>query len=237
MLVAFGQPGMGQAPSSVGSTDSIDMGCLSAEKFGAGQAVVFLPGLTSSVDVFRDTVGELDAEIHFVTLAGFDGTKAPDPASPFIQPAAESVVDYLEANDVQNVSLVGHSLGGVVAMLAASGTDRVERVLIVDSVPFLSALLFSGNTPEMARAYRPTLESQLELMDKEAWLQQRAKSGLAVQAISEGGRNTVFEDIRAADLKVSKAAYLDIMTTDYSEDFAKVSVPVTVLIPFDPGAC
>ncbi len=177
----------------------------------------------------------MDAEIHLVTLAGFDGTKAPDPVSPFIQPAAESVVDCLEANGVQNVSLVGHSLGGVVAMLAALGMDRAERVLIEDSVPFLSALFFPGNTPEMARAYRPTLESQLELMDKEAWLQW-AKSGLAVQAISEGGRDTVFEDVRAADLKASKAAYLNIMTTDYSEDFAKVSVPVAVLISFDPGA-
>ncbi len=40
----FRSAGVGQAPSSVGSTDSIDMGRLSVEKFGRGGLLFFCRG-------------------------------------------------------------------------------------------------------------------------------------------------------------------------------------------------
>lgn len=118
-------------------------------------------------------------------------------------------------------------------MLTAARSDRVASVLVVDAVPFLPAL-FGPTSPEAAAAMRPGIDAQLAAQDDATWLAQ-ARAGLPRQAISEPARARVLADAERADVAASKAAFAEMMTTDYAPMLAEVDVPVTVLVPYDPA--
>ncbi|GGY47331.1 alpha/beta fold hydrolase [Parvularcula lutaonensis] len=199
---------------------------------GKGRDIVFVPGLTSSPKVFARTTRDLPGELHFVTVKGFAGTEAPAELDPFVLPAAMAVSDYLEAEGITDAAIVGHSMGGIVAMLAANDTDRVSRVLIVDSVPFLPALFQPNVSPEAIAATRPLMKQQMKNLTREMWMA-TVRQGLPGQAISQEARERILKASGDSDFEAAKAAFVDLMTTDYSADFEAVTVPITVLVPYD----
>lgn len=199
---------------------------------GSGRDVVFIPGLTSSPNVYAKAAEGLPGELHFVTVKGFAGTDAPEDLTSFVAPAADAIAGYLEAEGITKAALVGHSMGGVVAMLTANGTERVERVLIVDSVPFLPGLFAPNADPDVIAAGRPLMRRQMKGMTREMW-EATVRQGLPRQAVSEASRERILKASGDSDFEAAKAAFVELMTTDYRPDFEKVSVPVTVLVPYD----
>lgn len=66
--------------------------------------------------------------VHCPTLAG--NGPGDDRATSGLTEAAQSVIDYLEHNDLRNVRLVGHSYGGmVISKVADVVPDRVTRLV------------------------------------------------------------------------------------------------------------
>ena len=202
------------------------------ETEGDGLPVIYLPGLTSSPDVFREAAGSIDHEAHFVTVAGFGGVPAPDNLDPFISPLVEDLAAYLEAEDIEDAALVGHSMGGLVALLTAARSDRVAHVLVVDSVPCLPCLFQPQLTAEQAEAQRPMMRAQMNAMTDDQYIAV-ARQGLPRQARSENARTRVMADIERADIDAAKSAFVELMSTDYTARMEGLDVPVTVLVPYD----
>ena len=189
--------------------------------------VVFVPGLTSTPDVFGEAAtGHLKAY-----LAGFAGEPPAAPASPYVVPAAEALAREIEARDLRGVVLVGHSLGGVVSLLAAAEAgDRVTDVLVVDSVPFFPGLIMPGATPEAMAAQAPMWRARTAAMDEATWLA-TVRTGLDRQATSQADRDRIYADAERSDLASAKAGYLDLMLTDYRPALAGLAARVTILVP------
>lgn len=202
---------------------------------GEGEPIVFVPGLASSPRAFEGVTDDLPGSVHLVTVAGFGDTAAPAELDPFVQPIADELKRYLASERATNAVLVGHSMGGVVAMLTAAQTERVGGVVIVDSVPFLSGFFQPGATPEQAAALRPAMAAQFAGMTDLQWTL-FARQGLMTQSISEEGRARVSADSERANVAAQQAAFIDLMTNDYTEVFRMVDVPVLVLVPFDETA-
>ncbi|MCQ8183972.1 alpha/beta fold hydrolase [Parvularcula maris] len=209
-------------------------GRVMVEAEGTGPDVVLIPGLMSTPAVFEDTMSSLRIARHEVTAKGFGGTEAPDDLSAFVEPLANDLAAYLRSEEVEEAVLVGHSMGGVAAMLTAGRSRRISHVVIVDSVPFLAGLFNPNATPDGAAGSRELQRRQLDTLSPEAWLGM-AKQGLSRQAMTEESQSKVFADVQTADTAAAKTAFLELMTTDYSAAFQKVDVPVTVLVPFDPS--
>lgn len=202
------------------------------EASGQGEPIVFVPGLASSPRAFEGLTDDLPGSVHLVTVAGFGGTEPPADLDGFVQPIADELKRYLASEKATGAVLVGHSMGGVVSMLTAAQTERVRGVVVVDSVPFLSGFFQPGATPEQAAALRPAMTGQFAAMSDLQWAM-FARQGLQTQSISEEGRARVSADSERANVAAQKAAFIDLMTTDYTEEFRMVDVPVLVLIPFD----
>ena len=107
---------------------------------GHGAPMVLIPGLASSGDVWQSTVERYSKnyECHVLTLAGFAGVP---PAANFSLPAVESELSaYITAKGLQHPVIVGHSLGGFLALsLAAHHPDLTGALIIVDSLPAMGA--------------------------------------------------------------------------------------------------
>src|ERR1700748_1438188 len=107
---------------------------------GSGPDVVLIPGLASSAHVWERTADHLMAHYRGRDVAGsgFAGPPAGANASGLVfLPVVSAIHDYILANHLQGTAVIGHSVGGLIAMkLAIDHPGDAGRVMIVDSLPF-----------------------------------------------------------------------------------------------------
>jgi len=70
---------------------------------GKGNPVIIVPGLTSSPEIFRNSIDQSAKEhsVHWITLGGFGGKPAPKNITVFTQPAANELTRYIKS-PIQN---------------------------------------------------------------------------------------------------------------------------------------
>lgn len=128
------------------------------EERGLGRPVVFIHGNFASRAWWQEVMHPPKGyRFIAVDLPGFGETPFPG-GVPTIEGFAQAVLSFLEEKGLEPV-LVGHSLGGAVAMeVAGRAPDRARGLVLVDSAPPTGF-----PTPE---AYYPVLESYQK--DREA---------------------------------------------------------------------
>jgi pimeloyl-ACP methyl ester carboxylesterase len=133
-------------------------GLIHYEVIGRGKPLVFLHGWLGSWRYWVPAMEELSVNYrtYALDLWGF-GDSDKLSLSYNVNAYVELLKEFLDHLGVQRTSLVGHALGGVVALLFAEAIpERVERVMGV-SVPLVGASInrplasFSGNGDELAR--------------------------------------------------------------------------------------
>lgn len=103
---------------------------------GRGPAVVLLHGLGGFAESWRRTIGALAprATVYAIDLPGF-GRSAKPRARYRLPDFARALHGFLEALDIPRASLVGHSVGGAVAVTyALTHPSRVERLALLGAV-------------------------------------------------------------------------------------------------------
>lgn len=124
-----------------------------------GPAVVFLHGLTNSAEAWLPTMAALhaiDSTRHLVAvdLRGHGRTQIPvqpgcadDPSSCFSMAAlARDVLAFLDAQGLEGVALVGHSMGSLVAQdLALAAPQRVSDLVLVSTTSDATATPILGD--------------------------------------------------------------------------------------------
>jgi pimeloyl-ACP methyl ester carboxylesterase len=100
---------------------------------GNGPDLLLLHGGGDNVETWRDLAPRLRADFHSwaYDARGHGRCLAPDVASVEIM-----VRDLVEAaGRLERPVVVGHSMGGINALLAASSTDDFDRIVALDAVP------------------------------------------------------------------------------------------------------
>src|SRR4051794_12784215 len=114
------------------------------EVTGSGPDVILIPGLTASKEIWRGTVAAVPGyRYHLVQVAGFAGAPARGNArGDIVAPLAEELGRYIQAAKLRRPAIVGHSMGGSLAMMvAARHPALVGRVMVVDMLPQPAGLL------------------------------------------------------------------------------------------------
>ena len=115
---------------------------------GAGPDVILLPGLTEGRDVWAGTVRTVPGyRYHLIQVAGFGGEPARGNArGPVVAPLAAELARYIAENRLRRPAIIGHSMGGTLAMMLAADHPRlVGRIMVVDMLPAPGGLF--GQTP------------------------------------------------------------------------------------------
>ncbi len=130
---------------------------------GDGPPVVLIHGLGASVEFWERNIIALGERfrVYAFDLVGFGRTDKPD-VVPSLDIAVRHVVGFLDAQGVARASLVGNSMGGLIALLtAARFPQRVHKLVLVDSAGFgrhihwIFRLLSLPGVGELALATRP----------------------------------------------------------------------------------
>jgi 2-hydroxy-6-oxonona-2,4-dienedioate hydrolase len=111
--------------------------------------ILFIHGLGSSADRWLDIPDALSKYYHTISvdLIGFGGSDKPDDIDYTIEKFAEFILEFINKkginNDDKKITLVGHSLGGYIAVeFAIRNIELIEKLVLIDSSGFLK-----GPTP------------------------------------------------------------------------------------------
>ena len=213
---------------------------------GKGTDVILIPGLSSPHAVWGATAERLKAthRVHLVQVAGFGEPAGPNASGPVLQPVVDQLAAYIRASHLKAPAVVGHSMGGLAAlMLAADHPGLAGRVMVVDSLPFIGTIFGADSvvaiTPQ-ATAMRQMLIAQAAKVSPDLTLKPDCPESLAAPAAPRGtmtnsgvGTCLVAYGARVSDLRVVGQAMYDDMTTDLRPRLAAISTPVTMLYPQD----
>lgn len=109
---------------------------LNFRKFGSGQPLFILHGVFGSSDNWQ-TVGKEWASDHTVYLIDQrnHGLSPHDPEMNY-EVMADDVVELMNDEGLDQIDLMGHSMGGKTAMhLATRYSDRIKKLIVVDITP------------------------------------------------------------------------------------------------------
>ncbi|AQR60702.1 alpha/beta hydrolase [Brevundimonas sp. LM2] len=205
--------------------------------------IILIPGLSSSPEIWQGTVDHLGAgwRVHRIHIQGFAGAPVDGNAEgPVAAPVAEEIARYIAESDLDRPVVVGHSMGGTIAMmLAARHPDAVGRLMVVDMVPFMGAMFAPPGTDPTAESVTPAAD-QIHagmLTAPEAAYRARAAATVATMVRNETAEAAVLADTAASDRVVSSNAYRELIVTDLRPELGRITVPTEVVyVAFDlPG--
>lgn len=199
------------------------------EVSGHGRPMILIPGLYSSGQVWDGTVARYKAnyECHVLTLAGLAGE--PPIAAPFLEKVRLGIADYIRAKKLRKPVVVGHSMGGFLALwLASREPELVGPLVIVDILPYPPAAQQPTATPETMKpqaealrkgmlAQSPEQRRQMQTAVLQTMITDSSKQALAAKWADASDPNTVAQ------------AMYELLTTDLLPELARVKVPTLII--------
>lgn len=201
-------------------------------------AVLLLPGLTSGREVFDAEVKMLatNHRLYRLQINGFAGQPAgPNASGPFLEPVVAELHQYIAANHL-HPAVIGHSLGGLLGlMLAQSHPEDVQKLLIVDSLPFYALVFSPQATVAIVTPQAAAMHDRIAALSDEAYAAQAGQTA-SYLVLNPEGQKIVAADSRNSDRIVMAHAMYEDMITDLRPALASVKTPATLLYPFDAAA-
>jgi pimeloyl-ACP methyl ester carboxylesterase len=197
---------------------------------GHGQPMILIPGLSSGGETWDTTVARYkeNFECHVVTVAGFVGV--PRVPSPMLEKVRDGLAAYIRKNKLDHPVIVGHSLGGFLALdLAAKYPDLPGKLVIVDAYPFMAGIADPEATPAKAKEAAAQMRQYIGGQSQDQY-ERYTKSGVATRTMV--AKESDFDRIVAWGLASDRTAVGDAMAemfgTDLRGDLAKIKSPALV---------
>lgn len=105
------------------------------------QNLILIPGLSCSGDVWNETVARYNKvyKCYTLTFHGFAGVPPDDSAN--FNSWGTGVARYIRDHKIAKPVIIGHSIGGGMAlMLAADYPELIDKIIVVDALPCLGAI-------------------------------------------------------------------------------------------------
>lgn len=187
---------------------------------GSGPDVVLIHGLSASRGVWNSTVAAMPAyRFHMVQILGFAGTAAGGNARGKVSAGvADEIARYIAANRLDRPAIVGHSMGGSIAMMVgARHPNQIGKVMVVDMIPAPARL--SGAPSAATRPFARLLGGEIEGADRV----RRDLKGL----IGRFGSTNWLET--NSDAGVVGRSLEELLSTDLTPELPRIAAPLTVI--------
>lgn len=210
----------------------------------AGSDLILVPGLSSTRHVFDAAAAELAKRhrVHLVQIKGFGEPAGANASGPLLDAVVGEIAGYASRLG-RPVTVAGHSLGGLAAMmtgLAAPGAIR--DVVVIDALPFIGTIF--GADGVAALEPRATMMADMIRKQGSGTTPDFTAPDCGDQAgalpqpqgnmsNSRAGYCQIAHGARASDANVVAQAMYDDMTTDLSPRLGELKPRLTVLYAQD----
>ncbi|HEX3479182.1 MAG TPA: alpha/beta hydrolase [Kofleriaceae bacterium] len=196
---------------------------------GHGPPMILIAGLASSGDVWNTTVAHEQDRFtcHVIELPGFAGR--PRIPAPMLSTVRDALAGYIRDHHLDHPVIVGHSLGGFLALdLARSYPDLPGKLVIVDSLPFLPGAFDPGATVESMRVFADAMRTRT-LSSTEAAFEQQERGILATMITSPAQQEVALGWVMRSDRSAVADALVEMMTTDLRPRLGAITAPTLVV--------
>lgn len=200
---------------------------------GKGEPILFIPGFTVPGEIWNPIVKELSNtyECHVVTLAGFGGTQPIE--FPWLPKVNQAIESYIKDNQLKDVTVIGHSLGGTVATwLGAQNDNAIKELILVDALPCAGALMIPDFDPEHLAYDSPYNNQQLEMDDTQ--FEQMATMMSSAMSLDTTAQQKIKNWIIQSDRKTYVYGYTDYLKLDLRKELNNIRMPVTIIAATQP---
>lgn len=198
---------------------------------GQGPDVILIPGLASTSAIWERTATALEGRyrVHMVTVRGFGELDPQANASGGVSgPVAAELIRYMQQRNLTSASLIGHSMGGQLALrVAADEPRRVSRIMVVDSSPFFPSLISLGATSADVEPLARVVYQGLLLFGDEALKTTARNAGVELGGASDSLFNSL--GWQGGDRRVLAQGLYEVMTLDLRARLPDIKAPVTVV--------
>ncbi|MDQ1167703.1 alpha/beta fold hydrolase [Flavobacterium sp. SORGH_AS_0622] len=199
-------------------------------KTGKGkQSIIFIPGFASSGEVWNETkaVFEKDFTCYTLTMAGFAGVK-PQP-NPSFENWKAGIADYIKDNKIEKPILVGHSMGGGLALAIASDyPDLIGKIVVVDALPCLAALSDPSFKSKENNDCSPMVTQMAAMNETQFYDMQKQTMPRLLQDSSK--LEMVVDWSVKSDRKTFSEVYCDFFNIDLRERISAIKCPSLILL-------
>lgn len=199
-------------------------------KTGKGkQSIIFIPGFASSGEVWNETKAafEKDFICYTLTMAGFAGVK-PQPDSSF-ENWKTGIADYIKDNKIEKPIVIGHSMGGGLALaLASDHPDLIGKIVVVDALPCLSALMDPSFESKENNDCSATVNQMIAMTDNQFYEMQEQTMPRLLQDVSK--LELVVSWSVKSDRTTFGQMYCDFSNTDLRNRIAQIKCPSLILL-------
>lgn len=202
---------------------------------GKGQPMVLIPGLTCPGAVWDETIAQLgdNYEYHTVTLPGFAGNSPlEDHEGKYLEKMRDLVLDYIHEQKLEKPIIMGHSLGGFLALtITIAEPDLPSKLVIVDSLPYLPAIQMQGMSEENVLAMAKNMKTQMASASGQSEETRKSFQRMMLQSliIDSAKIERALQWGIESDVETTAQAMYELYTLDIRDDLAKIKVPTLVL--------
>ena len=201
---------------------------------GEGRPVLMVPGLNSAGETWSETCAALQkdhVQCHIVTLPGFAGQPSAADAdkAAWLADMRGRLFAYVDARKLEHPVVMGHSLGGFLALqMAIEQPQRFDRVIIVDALAFLGAVRNPAATAEQVKPMAEAMRTQMLAQDEAGY---RAGVAANLQGMAHDPKRieTLAAWGNASDRTITAEAMYEMMTIDLRGELDRIRVPTLVL--------
>lgn len=203
---------------------------LQVEVIGSGRPVLMIPGLNSGAQVWRETCAALQPQVqcHLIQLPGFAG--APAVASDdFLSAIRDRLLAYSADRKLDHPAVIGHSLGGVLALqMAIAAPQKIGPLVIVDALPYFGAVQNPAATPATLKPMAEQMRAGMLAADA---TQYAAQTDAAVANMAHAPEQVATLKLwgRDSDRATTANAMYSMTMTDLRQPIAGITAPVLVL--------
>lgn len=165
-------------------------------------------------------------QCHIVQLPGFAGA-APVRTEASLDDMRDRLLSYVADRRLDRPVVMGHSLGGALAMkMAAVRPAGFSHLIIVDSLPFLGGL--RGASPQEAQAMAADMRARMSQATPEQW---KAGARQSVQGMTRDPERVrqIAGWSEASDQMTSAQAMSELWSDDLRPLLPRLTLPTLVL--------
>jgi pimeloyl-ACP methyl ester carboxylesterase len=225
--------GLGPLRAQAQTPAPAQVGTLTVQTQGThGRPVILIPGLGSGAWVWKQVVPALarDHLVYTVTLAGFDGTPAPQ-GGDYLAQAERSLEKLIAERHLDKPVLVGHSLGGTLALkLASEQPQLLGGVVAVDGLPVfpMVASLPADRRQAMAQA----MKAQLASATPAQFRAQQLAYMQSIGTIDPAQARTLAELSASSDPKAVAQYMAEDLALDFRAQMKHADLPILEISPY-----
>jgi pimeloyl-ACP methyl ester carboxylesterase len=180
----------------------IDTATIYYEVGGAGKPLILIHGLSGSTRWWLQNAAFFARhfQVYMVDLLGFGQGRGQRFA---LQDSAALLVNWMDKLAIEKASLIGHSMGGYIAIdLATSNPERVDRIVVVDGLVYPLGKAHLQNLWRLLRALRYASSNFLPVLFMDAFRAGLLTMFSAIREVFDADISTSLDRIKTPSLIV-----------------------------------